>query len=162
VVRQAAVIVQQGEAGQPRLAAFVVTEEPIQADIVSSLRQHLGARVPNYMVPAVFVLLERLPLTPNGKVDRRALSVMEASAVHTSAKFVAPRTPVEEKLVAIWRDVLRCKQVGVHDNFFELGGDSILSIQIMARACGSAVSPASGMEPAVCEPITNKVEPATG
>ncbi len=138
-VRQTAVIVQEGDAGQRRLVAYVVTEEPIaagdkQTDIVSALRQHLGARVPNYMVPAIFVLLERLPLTPNGKVDRRALSVMEAPGGHASARFASPRTPVEEKLVEIWREVLRCEQVGVHDNFFELGGDSILSIQIMARA----------------------------
>ena len=143
-VRQTAVVVQEGDGGQRRLVAFVITEEPIadgdkQSDIVNALRQHLGARVPNYMAPAVFVLLERLPLTPNGKVDRKALSVMEAPGGHASARFAVPRTPVEEKLVAIWREVLRVEQVGVHDNFFELGGDSILSIQIMARASQAGI-----------------------
>jgi amino acid adenylation domain-containing protein len=107
----------------------------VEAELsVSELRQHLRARLPDYMSPAVFVLLERLPLMPNGKVDRRALSLIEASTGHSSARFAAPTTPVEEQLATIWREVLHCELVGVHDNFFELGGDSILSIQIMARA----------------------------
>jgi amino acid adenylation domain-containing protein len=137
-VRQAVVIVQEGDAGQPRLAAFVVTEEPIaagdkQADIVSALRQHLRALVPDYMQPAVFVLLERLPLTPNGKVDRGALAFITTEPGQPSTDFAAPRNPVEAEMVTIWSEVLRCEQVSIHDNFFELGGDSILSIQIVAR-----------------------------
>ena len=139
-VRQA-VVVAQGDGEQVRLVAYVITEAEQhrtppgneQSAIVNELRQHLRARVPDYMLPAVFVLTERLPLTANGKVDRRALALRETPA-HESGKFIAPQTPVEEQLAGIWREVLRCERVGVHDNFFELGGDSILSIQIIARA----------------------------
>jgi amino acid adenylation domain-containing protein/non-ribosomal peptide synthase protein (TIGR01720 family) len=139
-VRQA-VVVPQGDGEQVRLVAYVITEAEQrrtppgneQSVIVNELRQHLRARVPDYMLPAVFVLTERLPLTANGKVDRRALALRETPA-RESGKFIAPQTPVEEQLAAIWREVLRCERVSVHDNFFELGGDSILSIQIIARA----------------------------
>ncbi len=137
-VRQAVVIVQEGDAGQPRLAAFVVIKDPIaagdkQADIVAALRQHSRASLPDYMQPAVFMLLERLPLTPNGKVDRRALALITTEPGQPSTDFAAPRNPVEAKMVTIWSEVLRCAQLSIHDNFFELGGDSILSIQIVAR-----------------------------
>ncbi len=84
------------------------------------------------MVPNAIVLLESLPLTPNGKVDRRALPIPESRTGETT--FVAPHTPVEAKLAEIWAQVLRVEAVGIHDNFFELGGDSILSIQIVAKA----------------------------
>jgi amino acid adenylation domain-containing protein len=138
-VRQCVVAAEQEAGGEKRLIAYVVREGVAGGTAktelsVSELRQHLGARVPDYMLPAVFVMLERLPLMPNGKVDRRALSLMERSAGQASNGFTAPRTAFEEQLVTIWREVLRCEQVGVHDNFFELGGDSILSIQVTARA----------------------------
>ncbi|HEX5714779.1 MAG TPA: amino acid adenylation domain-containing protein, partial [Thermoanaerobaculia bacterium] len=98
------------------------------------LRGFLAERLPDYMIPSSFVLLEALPLTANGKVDRRALPAPEEERPELAQAFLAPRTQVEETLAAIWTQVLRLDQVGVHDNFFELGGDSILSIQIVAKA----------------------------
>jgi len=121
------------------LIAYVVADTVETELSISELREHMRERLPDYMSPSVFVLLERLPLMPNGKVDRRALSLIETSTGHASAEFAAPSTPVEEQLATIWREVLHCELVGVNDNFFELGGDSILSIQIMARATQSGL-----------------------
>jgi acyl carrier protein len=84
------------------------------------------------MVPAVFELLEALPLTPNGKIDRKALAALEVS--RAEADYVAPRTPTEERLAAIWAEVLGVERVGVHDSFFDLGGHSLLAIRIVTRA----------------------------
>ena len=115
-----------------RLVAYVVPkQEP--APTVSELCRFLKEKLPDYMVPSVFVFLN-LPLTPNGKIDRRALPVPDEARPKLQQTFVAPRTPVEERLAMIWCQVLGVKPVGVYDNFFELGGDSILSIQIIARA----------------------------
>jgi len=99
----------------------------LQAD---ALRQQLAASLPEYLVPAQILLLERLPLTANGKLDKRALPRPGA----VTQRYVAPLGEIEEKLAAIWREVLKLEQVGSTDNFFELGGDSILSLQIIARA----------------------------
>jgi amino acid adenylation domain-containing protein len=98
-----------------------------------ALREHLKERLPDYMVPAAFVALDHLPLTPNGKVDRQALPapILEASA-GGHAK-VAPRTPTEEALAALWRETLGLPTVGVHDNFFDLGGHSLTATQIVSR-----------------------------
>ena len=102
--------------------------------LVPQLRRFLQDRVPEYMVPSAFVLLDALPLTPNGKVDHRSLLARELARPEIDGAFEAPRTPIEEELARIWAQVLGVPRVGVHDNFFELGGDSILSIQIIARA----------------------------
>src|SRR6185369_9074825 len=101
----------------------------------AELRTHLAGKLPAYMIPASFSFLPALPLTPQGKVDRRSL-VRLCSEVRGAAErgFIAPRSAEEALLAAIWSQVLKVEQVGVHDNFFELGGDSILSIQIVARA----------------------------
>ena len=100
----------------------------------SAVRGYLKERVPEYMVPAAVVVMERLPLTANGKVDRGALPAPEGVRPELATAYVAPRTAVEEELARIWGEVLGLERVGVADNFFELGGDSILSIQIIARA----------------------------
>ncbi|WP_017654190.1 non-ribosomal peptide synthetase [Fortiea contorta] len=131
-VNQNLVIVREDIPGSQRLVAYIVPN-PDQTPTVSDLRAFLKARLPEYMVPSAFILLDTLPLTPNGKVDRRALPTPE-SRQELGVNFVAPRTPQESKLVAIWAEVLRLPQVGIHDNFFEIGGDSILSLQIIARA----------------------------
>src|SRR2546430_94171 len=91
------------------------------------------------MVPAAFVLLEALPLTPNGKLDRRALPAPESSQSRPDKMYVAPQTAAERLLAQLWAQVLGVEPVGIHDNFFELGGDSILSIQIVARATAAGL-----------------------
>ncbi|WP_407657026.1 non-ribosomal peptide synthase/polyketide synthase [Lentzea atacamensis] len=130
-VRDVVVVARDGGPhGGKRLVAYVVAESD---DVSGSvLRAWLRERVPDYLVPSVFVALDRLPLTPNGKVDRRGLPDPEPES--TGEAYVAPRTAVEETLAAVWSGVLGVGRVGVHDNFFELGGDSILSLQIVARA----------------------------
>lgn len=112
-------------------------EKRIQAigeHLVSNLREYARERLPDYMVPAAFVMLENLPRTPNGKIDRRSLPKPTDLQDTASKSFQAPRTEVETKLAEIWGQVLGLKQVDVNKNFFELGGDSILTIQVVARA----------------------------
>ncbi|HEY3110810.1 MAG TPA: condensation domain-containing protein, partial [Chloroflexota bacterium] len=134
-VREAAVIAREDAPGQRRLAAYVVWSTPV-GPAPEELRAFLRARLPEYMLPSAFVPLAELPLTPNGKLDRRALPAPDRASRVGEEAGVAPRTPLEAQLVAIWAPVLglAVEQVGVHDNFFELGGDSILSIQLVARA----------------------------
>jgi amino acid adenylation domain-containing protein/non-ribosomal peptide synthase protein (TIGR01720 family)/FkbM family methyltransferase len=107
--------------------------------LLADVRAYLKANLPEHMIPSAFVLLDSIPLTPNGKVDRQALP----EPVEAEEAFVAPSSTTEELLAGIWRQVLGVERVGIHDNFFELGGDSILSIQIVARAnqAGLKLSP---------------------
>src|SRR5262249_8205609 len=98
------------------------------------LRKGLQERLPEYMVPSGFVVLDELPLTPNGKVDQRALLSREVVRAEGGEAFEGPRAPAEGAVGRIWSQVLGVAGGGIHDNFFELGGDSILSIQIIARA----------------------------
>jgi acyl carrier protein len=110
---------------------------PLQAklahDLVPELRAFLQAKLPDYMVPAAFVLLEKLPLTPNGKIDRRALPIPDMTQVIRDESYVAPSTPAEAAVAQIWREVLHLPQVGVKENFFELGGHSLHVTQVVAR-----------------------------
>jgi amino acid adenylation domain-containing protein len=116
-----------------RLVAYLVAnQEPAPAP--QTWRSFLQQKLPEYMIPSAFVVLEALPRTPNGKIDRQPLSRLHVIPSPSAAGFVAPCTPVESTLASIWAEVLGLERVGVHDNFFELGGDSILSIQIIARA----------------------------
>jgi amino acid adenylation domain-containing protein/non-ribosomal peptide synthase protein (TIGR01720 family) len=141
-VRETVVLACGDSASERRLVAYIVSAtEPAPA--VSALRDDLAARLPGYMVPAVFVFLEALPLTANGKVDRRALPDPSGERPDLAAEFQAPGSAWEERLAAIWAEVLRLDRVGVEDNFFALGGDSILSIQIVARAqqAGIGITP---------------------
>ncbi len=132
-VAHAVAVAQQHRNDHKRLVAFVVAHGGQQPS-ASDLRQFLRQKLPDYMVPATFVALDELPLTPNGKVDRRRLAQVEPTTEAPAKARVGARTATEQALVDIWREVLGADEVGVHDNFFELGGDSILSIQIMARA----------------------------
>jgi non-ribosomal peptide synthase protein (TIGR01720 family) len=100
----------------------------------SDLKNFLKVNLPEYMIPAVFTNLEAMPLTPNAKIDRKALPKPEISRTELEGAFVAPRNEAEQKLAAIWQQLLGMDQVGVNDNFFELGGDSILTIQVIAKA----------------------------
>jgi amino acid adenylation domain-containing protein/non-ribosomal peptide synthase protein (TIGR01720 family) len=131
-ILEAVVMAREDVPGAKRLVAYVVTPQP--APEVSALREHLKAKVPEYMVPAAFVILDELPLTSHGKVNRKALPIPEQQRPELAGHYVAPRTDVEQRLARIWSKVLRIDLVGVHDNFFELGGDSILSIQIISLA----------------------------
>ncbi len=141
-IRDVAVDVWTDSRGELRLAAFLVASEPIPS--IPELRRHLLERLPEYMVPAAFVFMDALPLTPNGKIDRRALPTPDALGAQerpdVAAEYTPPQTAVEQQLAAIWMEVLGLSHVGVHDNFFELGGDSILSIQITAKASQAGLS----------------------
>jgi amino acid adenylation domain-containing protein/non-ribosomal peptide synthase protein (TIGR01720 family) len=121
--------------GQPsmhaRLVAYVARREGAVLD-GAALRSYLRERLPDYMLPAAFVVLDAMPLTTNGKVDRSALP--PADTAGPAAGYVAPRTPIEATLAQIWAEVLERDRVGVHDNFFDVGGESILAISVIARA----------------------------
>ncbi|MEU6776075.1 non-ribosomal peptide synthase/polyketide synthase [Streptomyces sp. NPDC046759] len=117
--------------GHRRLVGYVVPVAGEHAE-PETVRRALGRTLPDYMVPSIVLVLDALPLNPNGKVDRHRLP--DAGPAVRTAHHVAPRTPTERALAAIWADVLHMERVGVDDNFFELGGDSILSIQVVARA----------------------------
>ncbi|ABW31352.1 non-ribosomal peptide synthetase [Acaryochloris marina] len=132
-VQNAVVVDDETELGTRRLVAYGVAMP--YADLsMPELRQFLTEKLPAYMVPAVFVLLETLPLMPNGKVNRQALPAPDATQAESDATVASPRTPTEITLAEIWAQVLSVTQVGIHDNFFELGGDSILSLQVVARS----------------------------
>ncbi|MBP1124792.1 MULTISPECIES: amino acid adenylation domain-containing protein [Pseudomonas] len=125
-VREASVQVHEGK----YLVGYLVLQESTQA-WRDALGAHLLAHLPDYMVPAQWVLLERMPLSPNGKLDRKALPAPDAS-VH-ERRFVAARNPLEQTLVAVWREVLEVEQVGIEDNFFESGGHSLLVLMLKER-----------------------------
>ncbi len=131
-VREAAVMAREDVPGAKRLVAYLITSQP--APEIGELREHLKQKLPEYMVPAAFMFLEKLPLTNNGKTDRKALPIPEQQRPELTGRYVAPRTPAEKSLAKIWSKVLRVERIGLNDNFFELGGDSILSIQIISEA----------------------------
>ncbi|MFJ2529352.1 non-ribosomal peptide synthase/polyketide synthase [Pseudomonas helmanticensis] len=130
-VRDAAVVAREGVSGK-QLLGYVLANADTQTDgLCERLREQLKASLPDYMVPAHLMLLERMPLTPNGKLDRKALPNPDAEQ---RQDYLAPRTELEKALAKIWQDVLKIERVGLTDNFFELGGDSILSLQVVARS----------------------------
>ena len=100
---------------------------------MNELRDFLKARLPEYMVPVAFIKLAAMPLTPSGKISRRSLPAPDVSDLASSTTFVAPETPTEELLAAIWTEVLGLEQVGIHDNFFVLGGHSLKATQVISR-----------------------------
>ncbi|HVJ88924.1 MAG TPA: amino acid adenylation domain-containing protein [Labilithrix sp.] len=130
-VRATVVIVREDRPGDKRIVAYVVADAQVTAE---SLRAELASRLVPYMMPSSIVMLEQLPLTPRGKVDRRALPSPDTVKKEGGEELVVPRTQAESVLVEVWREVLGVDRVGIHDNFFALGGDSILSIQVVARA----------------------------
>jgi amino acid adenylation domain-containing protein/non-ribosomal peptide synthase protein (TIGR01720 family) len=130
-VKDAVVIVREDIPKNQRLVAYIVCNQESPSSI-HQLQVFLQQKLPDYMIPSAFVSLKNLPLTPNGKVDRRALPAPDQ--VRSAETYVAPRTSVEETLANIWTQILGLEQVGIHDNFLEVGGDSILSIQVIAKA----------------------------
>jgi amino acid adenylation domain-containing protein len=164
-VREAIVILREDNPNQKKLVAYVVPAEgsPYSSatkneNIVFSgkLRSFLAQRLPDYMIPALFVVLDRFPLTPNGKVDRRALP--DPEIILNSNNTIAPRTPQEEILANIWQEVLKIETVGIEDNFLELGGHSLLATQIISRireAFATEISPSAIFEcPTIAELAT--------
>ncbi|MBN1489823.1 MAG: amino acid adenylation domain-containing protein, partial [Phycisphaerae bacterium] len=134
-VREAFVLACEDSGGRTKRLVAYVARVPGASPTPADLRQFLQDSLPAYMVPSVIVPVDALPRLASGKVDRNALPEPQAEvAENVTAAFVAPETPIEETLAGIWRDVLGVERVGVHDNFFELGGDSILSVQVVARA----------------------------
>jgi acyl carrier protein len=132
-VREAAVLAREDRPGEKRLVAYVAPEAGAGPDgLVAELRAWLGRRVPDYMVPSVFVLLPALPLTPNGKLDRKALPAPDASVVE-SAAYVPPASDDERQIAEVWAEVLGLERVGRHDRFFDLGGHSLLATRVVSR-----------------------------
>jgi amino acid adenylation domain-containing protein/non-ribosomal peptide synthase protein (TIGR01720 family) len=131
-IREAVATLSANARGIKRLVAYVVTANGVPV-AESELREFISERLPDYMIPAEFVRLDALPLLPSGKLDRQALPDPAHSA-SAEADHAPARSEVEETLVRIWSALLGIERIGIHDNFFRLGGDSILSIQIVARA----------------------------
>ena len=132
-VAQAAVVVKERAGGERQLIAYVEMAEGSSGDAVGRVRAGVRERLPEYMCPAQYVRMERIPRTASGKLDRKALPEPEVAG-ERGQEYVAPRNEVERRLLEIWETVLGSQGIGVKDNFFEVGGDSIVGIQIVARA----------------------------
>lgn len=131
-VKDAVVIAREDVPGEKRLVAYVTAREVNESPTAEELRSHLKARLPEYMLPSAFVVLEHLPLTSNGKLDRRALPAPERDAC-VIRRYEAPQGELEEILAGVWQALLRVERVGRHDNFFELGGHSLLIMHMIER-----------------------------
>jgi hypothetical protein len=132
LVLAAVVLAHEAAPGDMRLFAYIVANRK-PAPSSNELRVFLKQKVPDYMVPSAFVVLDALPLTPNGKVDRKALPMPDQRQPDSDDGFIAPRTEVEEAIATVWRDVLRVERLGIHENFFDLGGHSLLATQVISR-----------------------------
>jgi amino acid adenylation domain-containing protein len=131
-LRDVAVLAHELIPGEKRLIAYyVASEEPAPAP--GELGAYLKERLPEYMVPSVFIKLDAMPLTPNGKVDRRALPVPNLSQVAPDEDYLAPRNEIEARLVKVWEGVLGMRPIGVRQSFFDLGGHSLLAVRLMGR-----------------------------
>jgi amino acid adenylation domain-containing protein len=134
-VAQAVVAAKAGPAGELRLVAYVVQNASApDGDLVSSLRQHLRERLPEYMVPGAFMVVAALPLLPNGKIDRHALP--DPRQIESPNSDAAPRNTTEARIQQVWLEVLQIDCVGTHDNFFDVGGHSLLLAAVHARLLG--------------------------
>ena len=130
-VREAVVISREDVPGEQHLSGYLVAEQGVLLS-VPEVREYLRARLPSYMVPTSWLVLESLPLTPNGKVDLTALPAPDGERQLEHA-YVAPRNPLEAQIATIWSQVLKLNQVGIDDNFFDLGGHSLLAAQVVSR-----------------------------
>lgn len=131
-LQQAVVIAREFSPGDLRLVAYVVAAPGETIDI-GILRSYLKGKLPAYMLPSAFVVLEKIPLNANRKVDRKALPAPAQKSADLEQGFVAPRTDSEQILASLWSEVLRLSPIGIHDNFFELGGHSLMAIQVISR-----------------------------
>ncbi len=131
-VKETFVMVREDSPGDKRLVAYIVTENSHEPDL-SVLKSQLSERLPGYMIPSSFVMLNAMPLTPNGKIDRKALPEPEFSRESLRSEYAAPTNETEEKLSGIVTELLNLDKTGIHDNFFELGGHSLLATQFMSQ-----------------------------
>jgi acyl-coenzyme A synthetase/AMP-(fatty) acid ligase len=139
-VREAVVVAREDTPGEKRLVAYYTCRERKASELSTGeempgaevLRAYLNGKLPEYMVPAAYVRLERLPLTANGKLDRKALPAPEGEAYVTRG-YEAPKGEIETAVAGIWGEVLELERVGRHDNFFELGGHSLLVVRVITR-----------------------------
>ena len=159
-VREAVVVVREDEAGDKRLVGYytVGEEEAAEGGVagrgevgVEELRAYLAARLPEYMVPAAYVRMEKMPLTANGKLDRKGLPAPESDA-YGARGYEAPRGETEAKLAEIWAEVLKVEKIGRQDNFFELGGHSLLAVRVITRV-RSALGVEVGLEELFARPV---------
>ena len=132
LIKEGVIVAREDPLGNSRLVAYV-TSNRNSAPNVSELRDFLKEKLPDYMIPSAFVLLDALPHTPNGKIDRNALPAPGQTRPKLQVAFLPAATPTEQTLVQIWADVLKLDQVGVDDNFFDLGGNSLLASQVISR-----------------------------
>jgi amino acid adenylation domain-containing protein len=143
-INDAVVVVVPHGSDSERLIAYVAPKQnaafagnggaqSARRELTDALRVHLRARLPDYMVPADFIVLQQLPQTPNGKVDRRALPAPDMARSETDQAYAAPTTPLEEVIADIWSEVLDLNRVGIDDNFFEIGGHSLLAARLISR-----------------------------
>ncbi|MEG4277137.1 amino acid adenylation domain-containing protein [Microcoleus sp. MON1_C1] len=147
-VSTAAVLLQENEPGSQRLVAYLVPNSGLinqHPELISELRSFLKHKLPDYMVPSAFVLLDALPLTPNGKIDRLALS-QRCDYVSDETAFTEPQTPTEKEIAEIWTALLGLEKVGTNQNFFDLGGHSLMATQLISR-----VRSCFGVELAMCD-----------
>ncbi|AKT41198.1 hybrid non-ribosomal peptide synthetase/type I polyketide synthase [Chondromyces crocatus] len=131
-VREAVVVVRRDEAGLQALVAYLVQSGAV-APALGDLRASLRARLPEYMIPAGLVFLERMPLNASGKIDRRALPAPALGRRVSEASYAPPSTALERQVATIWQEVLELDRVGLHDNFFDLGGHSLRMVQVRSR-----------------------------
>ncbi len=152
-----------GESAREKYLVAYFVPIPGETITVEQLRTFLTNQLPDYMIPSAFIEMESFPLTPNGKVNRRALPEPTTNRPELGQTFVEPRTPTEEILAGIWRDVLGLEQVGIYDNFFDLGGHSLLATQVIAltrKAFGIELPLLSLFESPAIAPLAQKIATA--
>ncbi|WP_392482802.1 amino acid adenylation domain-containing protein [Nostoc sp. C110] len=152
-----------GESAREKYLVAYFVPIPGETITVEQLRTFLTEQLPDYMIPSAFVEMESFPLTPNGKVNRRALPEPTTNRPELGQTFVEPRTPTEEILAGIWKDVLGLEQVGIYDNFFDLGGHSLLATQVIAltrKAFGIELPLLSLFESPAIAPLAQKIATA--
>lgn len=131
-VQECVIAAWKNDANDERLVAYIVGKRGDEGATVGELRTFMKQKVPDFMVPSNFVLMDALPITPNGKVDRKALPQPDV-ARGLAENYVAPRTELEQEMADIWAQTLKLSRVGIHDNFFELGGHSLLAAQLLSK-----------------------------
>jgi len=128
-VQQAVVLAKKDPSGTKQLVAYVVPNgEFDKAQIQSDLKTH----IPEYMVPAIMMDIDKMPLTPNGKIDKKALPEPDSSNI-VSKEYVAPRNETETKIIEVWQELLEIEKIGINDDFFELGGHSLLATRVISE-----------------------------